>query len=91
MGVIDLGTLGGESEALDVNCDGQVVGRFVRPEGGNGTFLWTMKGGMRDITPRRLTLGARPVGIDSEGRIAVHDDQGDVGTTRSVVLVPWRP
>jgi probable HAF family extracellular repeat protein len=88
----DLGNIGsqdGPSFATDVNRDDWVVGAFVRPTiGGWGTFLWTPRVGMRDVTPAILPAGAFPVGIDDDGRIAVHDDQEDIGTTRSVVLVP---
>jgi len=85
---LDLGTLNGESRATAVNDDGWVVGQFVRPEGGNGTFLWTRRTGMRDVTPAILSAGASPVGIDDDGRIAVQNNQE--GIARSAVLVPRR-
>jgi uncharacterized membrane protein len=43
-GIVDIGTLNGSSRALDVNEQGAVVGDFVRPAGGAGTFLWTEAG-----------------------------------------------
>jgi hypothetical protein len=53
-GLRDLGTLNGFSRAEAVNEDGWVVGYFVRPEGGFGTFLWTPRTPMRDVTPATL-------------------------------------
>jgi len=85
-GFLDLGTLNGESNATAVNDDGWVVGYFVRPEGGFGTFLWTRRAGMRDVTPAILPAGAHPVGIDDDGRIAVIGDPRE--PSRSAVLVP---
>lgn len=89
-GIVDIGTLNGSSRALDVNEQGAVVGDFVRPAGGAGTFLWTEAGGMRDVTPRSFTFGATPAGIDADGRIALQDNEDENGTTRSPVLVPRR-
>jgi probable HAF family extracellular repeat protein len=93
-GFVDLGNLGNPNDvsfATAVNRNDWVVGLFTRPGiGGAGTFLWTRRTGMRDVTPALLPAGAWPVGIDDEGRIAVHDDQDELGTTRSAVLVPRR-
>ena len=84
-GFIDLGTLNGESNATAVNHHGSVVGYFIRLEGGFGTFLWTRRTDMRDVTPATMA-SAFPVGIDDEGRIAVVDDPRE--PTRSAVLIP---
>ena len=87
-GMIDLGTLGGHAEATHVNS-GKVVGLFldVVPSGPRA-FLWTVEDGMVNVTPPDFTTGARPVGIDAAGRIAVTDDNTDIGIARSAVLVP---
>ena len=52
---IDLGTLGGFSQAADVNSAGMVVG-----QSGDRAFVWTKTGGMRDLG----TLGGIRSGAD---------------------------
>lgn len=92
-GMIDIGPrIQGLSRATHVTA-GQVVGVFGPPRRGQGarTFLWTAARGMVDVTPRSYTNGARPAGIDAQGRIAIIDDQGDINFFRSAVLIPRRP
>lgn len=68
---------------------GRVIGLFTTPSiNGPRTFLWTATQGMVDVTPRSFTDGARPAGIDAQGRIAVVDEQGDINVFRSAVLIP---
>jgi probable HAF family extracellular repeat protein len=46
-GMVDLGTLGGASTAIDVNANGQVVG--YSDKGEPHAFSWTQAGGMVDL------------------------------------------
>jgi hypothetical protein len=85
-GMIEIPTPSNDADATHVNR-GKVVGQFVAATGGFRTFLWTAAGGFVDVTPADFTFGARPAGIDAAGRIAVTDDQDDIGTTRSAVIV----
>ena len=57
----DLGTLGGrESEAFDLNDQGQVVGWADTAEGDHHPFLWDPAAGMTDLeTFGRLVRGPR--------------------------------
>jgi len=79
----DLGTLtapyNGESQALDINQNGQVVGYAMQPNPPNDSashaFSWTPNGGLKDLG----TLGgphSRAFGITNEGYIVGWADTG---------------
>jgi hypothetical protein len=80
--------------------DGRVLGLFHAdpdrpPEDDFGnvrTFLWTEDEGLVDVTPSGF-FGARPAGIDEDGRIALHEDRdfAEGASTRSAILVPGPP
>jgi hypothetical protein len=98
-GLIEIGTLGGFAHGTHVSA-GRVLGLFHADPGrppdddfGNvRAFLWTEDAGLIDVTPAGFR-GARPAGIDAEGRIAVHEDRdfAEGASTRSAVLVPGAP
>jgi probable HAF family extracellular repeat protein len=98
-GIVEIPTLGGSAEATHVNA-GRVLGLFhADPDrspdadfGNVRTFLWTGDDDPLDVTPAGF-FGARPAGIDAEGRIAVHEDSdiAEGADTRSAVLVPGPP
>src|SRR5262245_5331753 len=66
---IDLGTLGGTSEALAINDSGQIVGgSLIGPQGPEHAFSWTPAGGMIDLG----TLGgnfARAYAVNASGQV----------------------
>lgn len=47
--MIDIGTLGGDTGANDINDSGQIVGEADTRAGESHAFLWTRKTGMRDL------------------------------------------
>lgn len=73
--VQDLGTLpGGEfSQALAINASGVVVGISTNDEHENRAFVWTSRGGMRDLNeliPEQAdVLVVAAVGINARGQI----------------------
>jgi probable HAF family extracellular repeat protein len=72
--------------------NGRVVGFYSSSQTNGGqVFLWTRRGGLVDVTPRDISTGAQPVGIDAQGRIAiVSGNAEDPLSTRSFVLIPRR-
>jgi probable HAF family extracellular repeat protein/YVTN family beta-propeller protein len=48
-GILELGSLGGNSLAYAINKAGDVVGYSFRPEGPYHAFLWTSEDGMTDL------------------------------------------
>jgi probable HAF family extracellular repeat protein len=81
----DLGSLGYySSSAVDVNANGQVIGRLQPLSGGGeGVFSWTQAGGMVDLG----TLGggyARPIGVSDSGQV-VGNSQNAAGQSRAFV------
>jgi probable HAF family extracellular repeat protein len=98
-GLIEIETPGGIAQATHVN-EGKVLGLFHAdpnrdPDSDFGnvrTFLWTEDEGLVDVTPAGF-FGARPAGIDADGRIALREDSdfAEGASTRSAVLVPGPP
>jgi probable HAF family extracellular repeat protein len=76
----ELGTLGGaNSEALDFNRNGQVVGWAATADGARHAFLWTA-GTMVDVNAFGSAgdgvVFVRAVAIDETGRILAHGSNG---------------
>lgn len=74
--VIDLGTLGGtESQALDVNIHGEVVGWSLNAAGDDRAFLWLpmpaygLPAGMNDLGMLPTGIESRALGINIHGQV----------------------
>ena len=68
-GIRDLGTLGGlESDALDINDKGEVVGTAMDPNGVYNGFLWTAESGMTNLGTFG-GIGCSLCGINNRGQI----------------------
>lgn len=69
-GMVDIGTLGGDSFAVDINKNGKVVG-YARTESGDmHGFLWTEEDGMTDITdPHSVHGGLNSWEINDSGQV----------------------
>ncbi|MGB8010684.1 MAG: Ig-like domain repeat protein [Terriglobales bacterium] len=81
-GVLDLGTLGGDSSAaFGINASGQVVGQANSSAGGPGqAFLWSKSGGMIDLGNLG---GASSVAnaINASGQVAGQSDLASAFTS----------
>ncbi len=68
-GIRDLGTLGGlESDALDINDNGEVVGTAMDPNGIYNGFLWTAESGMTNLGTFG-GVGCSIYGINNSGQM----------------------
>src|SRR5258708_8678539 len=86
-GMQDLGNLGGDgnSEALGINDNGQVVGYSFTPSNEHA-FVWTQTGGMQDLG----TLGGSisvATGINATGNVVGYS----LGRTPENPAFAWSP
>jgi len=67
--MIDLGSLGAHSYAVDVNDQGQVVGRWETPAGEERAFFWSERDGMTDLGTIGGAQSVIPARINNDGEV----------------------
>lgn len=81
----DLGTLGGnESEALDINIGGTVVGWSEMADGSVRAFAWTQAGGMKALPTLAGGTGSAAFHVNNSGQIVGVSNNG-AGAVRIVI------
>ena len=99
-GMVGLGRLEEDSEAIDVSADGSViVGESRVPNGGgDGAFLWTNSGGMQNLRDLLIAGGvtgltnwtlSKATGISADGRTFVGTGINPSGRTEAwIATIP---
>ena len=68
-GMVDLGTLGGDSVANGINASGQIVGYSWTDQGPAHVVMWTMTGGIVDLGSLDTRADSSATAINSAGDI----------------------
>ena len=85
MGMVDLGTLGGENSfAIGVNDRDQVAGNAQAPDGNNYAVLWDAGGRIHNLGTLGGSAGSHASGINNRGQV-VGESQNAEGKYRAFI------
>lgn len=87
-GIVELGTLGGESYAIGVNDAGVVIGHSRTPDFHPHAFIWTSATGMQSLTPPGME-SSEAVAINNSGEVALMATESAFGRRKRVFR--WSP